>query len=234
MEKSIVPQGWIKLHRKLIEKGFYKKSEFVHLWIHLLFKANHKKKEFMWNDEIIIIKEGQLLTGREKLSEQTGISESKIERILNYFEKERQIEQQKTTKFRVITIVNWTTHQISEQQPNNNRTTTEQQLDTNKNDNNEKNEKTTSYIDGNNLEQCIYREWNRKLGHIELTTLISLGVKHGWEELFGAIEQSVLYNAKNVKYVKAILEPSQTKSGEEKRSENAMQAYLKKKQAEGK
>src|SRR4030095_1255729 len=135
--------GWIKLHRKLIEKGYYKKSHYVHLWIHLILKANHKQKEFMWNNKIILIKEGQLLTSRGQLSEETGISQTSIERILNMLENELQISQQTTTKFRIITIINWKTYQISEtreqqngQQADSNRTTGEQQTDTNNNDNN--------------------------------------------------------------------------------------------------
>jgi hypothetical protein len=39
--------GWIKLHRKLQKKGYYKKSEYIHLWVHLLLSANHKEKEFI-------------------------------------------------------------------------------------------------------------------------------------------------------------------------------------------
>lgn len=38
---KLIENGWIKLYRNLKNKGFYKKSEHVHLWIHLLMKANH-------------------------------------------------------------------------------------------------------------------------------------------------------------------------------------------------
>lgn len=137
-------KGWIKIHRRLKKKGYYKNSKFVHLWVHLLMKVNHCEKEFMWNDSIILIKAGQFITGRKQLSEETGISESTIERILKVFENEQQIEQQKTTKYRLITIVNWKEYQDNEQQNgqqiNNKRTTDGQQMDTNKNDKNEKNE----------------------------------------------------------------------------------------------
>jgi len=132
--------GWIKLYRKILSKGYYKKSEYVHLWVHLLLKANHKPIEIMWNGNLIIIKEGQLLTGRKSLSEETGICESTIERALNLLQNEQQIKQEKTTKFRIITINNWKEYQ-GEQQADNKRTTSGQQADTNKNDKNEKNEK---------------------------------------------------------------------------------------------
>ena len=77
----------------------------------------------MWNGEIISVKAGQLITGRKELSEQTGIPESTIERILEMFKNEHQIEQQKTTKFRLITILKWNEHQKTDSKMDNKRTT---------------------------------------------------------------------------------------------------------------
>jgi len=79
--------GWISIYRSLQNKGWYKKSEFIHLWIHILIKANHENCEFWFNGKNIKLKKGQFITGRKKLSSETGINESKIERILKVFEK---------------------------------------------------------------------------------------------------------------------------------------------------
>lgn len=143
--------GYVKLFRSLKNKGWYKKSDFVHLWIHILIKASHKQTEIWFNGKSIELKAGQFVTGRTILHNETGIQESKIERILTYFEKiEHQIEQQKTTKNRLISIVSWEqyqqTEQQTEQQLNNKRTTTEQQLNTYKNVKNNKNEKNIKEI----------------------------------------------------------------------------------------
>lgn len=134
---------WIKLYGKLQEKGYYKKSAYVHLWLHLLLKANWKKTEFMWNNKIIIIKEGQIVTGRKELSKETGIPESTIERILEMLENEHQIGQQKTTKYRLITILNWKDYQETDSK----RTASGQQADTYKSiKNNKKNTNTASFL----------------------------------------------------------------------------------------
>lgn len=128
--------GWIRLHRKLSGKSFYRKdSEKVHLWIHLLFCANRKEREEQLGGKPITCKPGQFTTGRKQLAMETGISESKIERILTYFEKiEQQIEQQKTSVNRLISICNWSEYQTNEQQTeqqvNNDRTTSEQRVNT--------------------------------------------------------------------------------------------------------
>jgi hypothetical protein len=151
--------GWIKIHRKIGEKAFYKKSCYIHLWIHLLLNANHKQKEFIWNNKMILIKEGQLLTGRKELSRETGIPESTIERILDFLENEQQIAQEKTTKFRVITIINWKDYQDG-QQTDNRRTTDGQQTDTNKNVKNEENDKN-KYISDDEIQKIWIKTFGR-------------------------------------------------------------------------
>jgi DNA-binding transcriptional regulator YhcF (GntR family) len=139
-------QGWIKLYRKLLDNGISQKPEYGWLWINLLLLANHEDgHSFIWNGKRHFLKKGQLLTGRVALAEQTGINQNKVYRILKYLENEQQIEQQKTTKYTIITILNWDKYQQveqqTEQQVNNKRTTTEQQVNTFKNVKNDKNEK---------------------------------------------------------------------------------------------
>ncbi len=127
-------EGFITIHRQLENKGYYKNSQYVHLWLHLLFKANYKKKEVLWNNRIIKLNKGQFITGRDILSQETGIPYWTIERILMCFEKEHQIIQQKTTKFRLITLVNYSKYQDKS-------TTKVQQKYTTNNDNNDNNKK---------------------------------------------------------------------------------------------
>lgn len=143
-------QGWVKLHRKILENPIIQKPNYLALWIVLLLKANHKEKNFMWNGNIIVVKEGQMITGRKELSKETSIPESTIEDILKFLERQHQIQQQKTTKYRIITIVNWIKHQDKNSKSNNKATTKQQQSDTNKNVKNEKKEDTeTSSVDIN-------------------------------------------------------------------------------------
>jgi len=134
-------RGFIKIYRKIKDEACYKRSAYIHLWLHLLIGANHKSKEFMWNGDAIIVKEGQLITGRKQLSQETGIPEGTIEDILKYLERQHQIQQQKTTKYRIITIINWSIYQNSNNESNNRATTEQQQADTNKNYNNYNNYK---------------------------------------------------------------------------------------------
>ena len=144
-------EGWVHLHRKLLNNCIAGKAEYLALWITLLLMANHKDGySFILNNKKIELKKGQLLTGRKKLAIQTGIHESNVFRILKYLENEHQIEQQKTSKYTIITILNWDRHndveQLKEQQMNNKRTTNEQQMNTYKNDKNIENIKNKDII----------------------------------------------------------------------------------------
>lgn len=131
-------EGWVKLYRKIKESSFYHDSNLVHLWLHIMLSANKFEQNYLWHGEEIVIQPGQFITGRKKLSAETGIQESKIQRALKMFEKMKMIEQQTNSKSRMITVINWNMHQENEQQMNNKRTTTEQQVNTNKKEKKEK------------------------------------------------------------------------------------------------
>ena len=177
--------GWIRLHRKLSGKSFYRKdSEKIHLWIHLLFCANRKEREEQLGGKPITCKPGQFTTGRKQLSMETGISESKIERILTYFEKiEQQIEQQKTSVNRLISICNWSEYQTSEQQieqqVNNDRTTSEQRVNTLQEDKEDKEKKKERNIIPPTLEM-VSNYCKERTNKIDPAYFISWNEARGW------------------------------------------------------
>jgi hypothetical protein len=190
-------QGYVKAHRKMMDKGYYKKSEFVHLWLHLMFKANHKPKEFWFNGKNIKINRGQFITGRKKLSEETGINESKIERILNFFEKsEQQIEQQKSNRNRLITLLNYNVHnktgQQIEQPVNNQRTTSEQPVNTTNNEKNEKNDNNENKylkIEIENMKIYILKKLKFSVPKTKTDDLKELIKTFGYNELIKMVDR---------------------------------------------
>ncbi len=138
-------EGWIKLHRKLLENPIATKdSDYLAVWIYLLLSATHKEYDTLFKGKRITLKKGQLITGRKAIAKKFKIDESKVQRILKTLENEQQIEQQNGNQNRLITILSWDKYQQDEQQieqqVNNDCTTDEQQVNTNKNDKNIKNE----------------------------------------------------------------------------------------------
>lgn len=127
--------GWIKLHRKLLDNPYMRRPAYLSVWMHLLLHAQHDSSQsIIFKGERIMLRPGQLACGRKQLSEWTGVSEGTVQRILKTLKNEQQIEQQTSSEFRLITILNWGSYQKSEQlneQPvNNERTTSEQPVNT--------------------------------------------------------------------------------------------------------
>lgn len=132
-------EGWICLHRKILENPVIcKDSDYFSIFSYLLLSATHEERSVLFNNSTIILKKGQLITGRKKISDKFEISESKVQRVLKKLENEQVIEQQTTSKNRLITVLNWNRYQLreqqNEQQVNNKRTTNEQRVNTNNNE----------------------------------------------------------------------------------------------------
>lgn len=130
--------GWIKLYRNTLDNPVVcKDADHLVVWIHLLLNATHKPYDIMIGKERYTLQPGQLTTSRRSLSEKTKVSESKVERILKLFKIEHQIEQRSYSTNRIVTILNWSKYQESEQQNeqqlNREWTANEQHLNTNKN-----------------------------------------------------------------------------------------------------
>lgn len=127
-------KGWIKFFRSILDNPVAMKS-LAHfgVWCILLLTATSKSRKIWFDGKEIVLKPGQLITGRKQISEFfKDLNESKVQRVLKDFENAQQIEQQTTFKNRLITLKNWDKYQSGEQpfeqQLNSKRTATEQQL----------------------------------------------------------------------------------------------------------
>lgn len=142
-------EGWIKVHRKILENPVVMKdADHLAVWVYLLLNATHKDIPAWFNGEKITLKAGQLITGRKSIAKQLGVNESKIYRVLEALKSEQQIEQLATSRNSLITIVNWSEYQqseqLTEQLVNSYRTASEQLVNTNKNNKNNKNKRNNT------------------------------------------------------------------------------------------
>lgn len=127
-------RGYIKLWRKTFDNPFLRRPIALALWVHLLLSANHKDRDELLGGKRITCRPGQFTTGRKQLSDETGIPQTTVERILTRLESEHQIGQRKTSINRLITICNWNIYQQDGQrygqQMDSDRTATGQRVDT--------------------------------------------------------------------------------------------------------
>lgn len=145
--------GWISLHRKLIDNPIYSNAGMLKLWVHCLLKASHAEHDLLVGNQVIKLQPGQFVTGRNALASEFNkgakkedmVSPITLWRWLNLFEKLEMLNIKKTTKYSVVTVINWSMYQPNEQQMNNKRTTNEQQMNTNNNGNKGNNDNKNNY-----------------------------------------------------------------------------------------
>lgn len=105
-------EGWIKIHRKILEWEWYPDRDTREVFFHLLLTANHKAGRFMGHE----IKAGEVVIGRKSLSKAVGISERSVRTALTHLKSTSEIAIRTTNRFSVITLLNWSKYQITDQQ----------------------------------------------------------------------------------------------------------------------
>ncbi|MCM1545145.1 MAG: hypothetical protein NC110_07600 [Ruminococcus sp.] len=141
--------GFIKLHRKLVAWGWYQDYVVKDVFLHLLLTANFRDNP--WQSRVL--KQGQLATSYRHLSESLGFSVQQIRTAIGKLKSTGEITTESTSKYTIITIVNWEDYQCSddlptgeltgtstsEQQTNNKQSTSnQQQMNNDKNKRNKK------------------------------------------------------------------------------------------------
>ena len=140
-------EGWVKLHRELLESSLWKSEPFSkgQAWVDLILLANHKDSYFYKRGNKVEVKRGQVGRSEVELSDRWKWSRNKVRKFLKDLEKEQQISITKSSVTQIVTILNYNEYQSNEQQKDSRRTAKEQQKDTYKNDKNDKNDKNSCF-----------------------------------------------------------------------------------------
>ena len=141
-------QGWISLNRQVTDNWIWKDKPYAkgQAWIDILLRVNHKANKVPIGNQIIEVNEGETIWSIEDMANCWGWSRKKVSNFLNILETEMQITQKRTSKYTLVTVVNWGLYQNKEQQKNISGTSKEHQKNTNNNDNNENNKDIVDYL----------------------------------------------------------------------------------------
>lgn len=104
-------KGYIKLHRKIVDTKWYRKSQYIHLWVHILLRASHSGSKWKFKEREYTIRPGQVLCSMRGLSAETGIPEMQCYRIIKKLENDKQISRRTYNKCSVLQILNWRQYQ---------------------------------------------------------------------------------------------------------------------------
>ncbi|EKS3346610.1 DNA replication protein [Salmonella enterica] len=101
-------KGFALIHRQFMDSKLYKDSQAVHLFLHLILKANHYPAVVNTDIGEMVVERGQLITGRPKLVSETFIPDNKVKSLLRSFEGNGMIRiESKGRKFSLITVLKY-------------------------------------------------------------------------------------------------------------------------------
>lgn len=113
-------QGWIKLHRKILEDELWIDCtpEQKVIMMTLLMLANHDDKSWIWQGKKFSIKAGQLITSIESIRKISGknISSKNVRSALVKFKKYGFLANESAKTGRLITIANWAKYQSNDEE----------------------------------------------------------------------------------------------------------------------
>ena len=110
--------GFVKIHRKLVQWGWYTDNVVKGVFIHILLTANFKP--MMWQGRTI--QPGQVVVSASRMGSELGFSRQQIRTALHKLESTNEITIESTNKYSIITVVNWDEYQYFNENPTNKRT----------------------------------------------------------------------------------------------------------------
>ncbi len=167
-------QGWIKLHRKLLDNPIFNDPHLLKLWIYCLLKATHSERKQIIGKQIVELKPGQFVTGRFSLAKEYNrdakpkdvVSDRTLWRWMKFLEESEFLSIKSTTKYSVVTINNWDKYQDNVQQTSSKCPSNVQQVSTNKNDKNEENINVVVDIDPDGFYERALKQKYMQLGAV--------------------------------------------------------------------
>jgi hypothetical protein len=160
--------GWIKLHRELLEKAIWRFStpEQKVILITLLMMANHEPKEWEWKGKKFMCNPGQMITSLRSIKKIAGkgISIKNIRTCLQRFQKYEFLAYKSAKTGRLVTIINWESYQSNKNRWQGNRQTGGKQVATNKNDKNDKNKEKIYKRESVCMKESEYQKLCTSLG----------------------------------------------------------------------
>ncbi|MBW2003040.1 MAG: hypothetical protein JRI72_00285 [Deltaproteobacteria bacterium] len=130
-------QGWVKLHRQIIENPIFRKPHMLQLFVYCVLKANHEQGKAFWGKDEITVERGQFVAGRFEIALALNQNPNTTYARLKRLESGGFLNIKSNNKYSLINVVNYELYQSDEQKSNSKMnkkiTTNEQQNNTNKN-----------------------------------------------------------------------------------------------------
>ena len=112
--------GWIKLHRKLLDSEIFASQIGLKIWLWCLMKASHKKRfipiKIGKGEAIVTIEKGSFIFGRHSAEKELNISGSTVYKWIKKLQDMGMINIKSDSHYSIITICNYEDYQKKDEQ----------------------------------------------------------------------------------------------------------------------
>jgi|SRR5699024_7874700 len=109
--------NWFSIHRSIKKHWLFQEERTYsrfEAWFFILMETNHSEVKQPIGNQIVTIERGQFFTSKLKLSEKFNWSRKKLDAFLRMLERDNMVHIKSTTKYTVITVVNYDFYQSDE------------------------------------------------------------------------------------------------------------------------
>lgn len=103
--------GWIKMHRELLNSSIFADAELLRVLLYCLLQASYRTMPIPIGRQVITLQPGQLLYGRKAVSNRLGIGESKLRGLMNQLAQMGVITIESNRRYSIVTVLQWENYQ---------------------------------------------------------------------------------------------------------------------------
>lgn len=156
-------EGWIKLHRQLLDSTIFQNERLLKLWIWILMRASHEGKKVRLGLKEYTLSAGEFVFGYETAKEELNMPVTTLHRFMDILKREKRIGIKVENKKTIVTIENWGFFQCGGNQSGksmeNQWKDNGKSMETNKNVKNYKNINNNTHIHAHSEEKFQYADY---------------------------------------------------------------------------
>lgn len=103
--------GWIKLHRALLDSAVFEDAELLKVMIYCVLQASYRDMAIPVGRQVIYLQPGQLLYGRRAVSQRLNIGENKLRAMMQQLEQLGLVRVDSYNKYSIVTLLQWEQYQ---------------------------------------------------------------------------------------------------------------------------
>jgi hypothetical protein len=105
-------QGWVKIHRSVMGKGWLTNPKLWTFWSYCLLKASHKQTTTLVGNQQVFLEPGQFVFGRKRAATDLDMSEKNIRTFVETLVRMGNLRAiKRASKYTVFFVVNWVRYQ---------------------------------------------------------------------------------------------------------------------------